>query len=109
MMFFVSLMYCEHRDVSLMTRVQPSQRDTASCDSTFTGSKYALCIQPSVLELYVNAKMCETCISCRIVMYIYISDAKNYNSISISFLCHSDGIIHCHANLLLLYTPIPDC
>ena len=37
MIFSVTLICCEYRDVSLLTRVQPSQQDTSLCDSTFTG------------------------------------------------------------------------
>ena len=59
MMFSVPLMCCEYRDVSLLTSIHPSHRATASWDSAFTGSKDALCIQPSALELSVNARMCE--------------------------------------------------
>ena len=44
MMFSVLLVCCDYRDVLLLTRVQPSQRATASCDSEFTGSKDALCV-----------------------------------------------------------------
>ena len=58
-MFSVPLMCYEHMDVSLLTSVHPSHRSTAWWDSAFTGSKYALCIQPSALELSVNAMMCE--------------------------------------------------
>ena len=68
MMFYVPFMCCEYRDVSLLTRVHPNLRDTASFDSVFTGSKYSLCIQPSAMELSVNANMCDPCPSCRIVM-----------------------------------------
>ena len=68
MMFSVPLMCCEYRDVSLLTSVHPRQRDTASWDSAFTGSKYDLCIQPSALELSVNAKICDPCPIFRIVM-----------------------------------------
>ena len=41
-MFYVSLMCCEYRYVLLLTSVHPIQRATASCDSTFTGSKDSL-------------------------------------------------------------------
>ena len=68
MMFSVPLMCCEYRDVSLLKSVHPSQCDTASWDSAFTGSKDALCIYPSALELYVNAKMCDPYPICRMVM-----------------------------------------
>ena len=68
MMFFVPLMCCEYRDISLLTRVQPCQWAMASCDYSFTGSKDALCIQSSALELYMNANICETRPSCRMVM-----------------------------------------
>ena len=68
MMFYVPLMCCEYRDVSLLKRVHLSQQATESCDYKFTGSKYALYIQPSALELSVNAKMCDPCTSCRMVM-----------------------------------------
>ena len=60
MMFYRPLMCCEYRDVSLLTSVHLSHRATASWESAFTGSKDALCIHPSVLELSVNARMCET-------------------------------------------------
>ena len=59
MMFSVPLICCEYRDVSLLTSVHPSHRATASWDYAFTGSKDALYIQPSALELSVNARMCE--------------------------------------------------
>ena len=68
MLFFVTFMCCEYRGVSLMMRVQPIQRATSLCDSAFNGSKDALCIQPSVLELYLNTKMCKPCLSCMMVM-----------------------------------------
>ena len=58
MMFSVPLMCCEYRDVSLLTSVHPSHRATASWYSAFTGSKDALCIHPSALELSMNARMC---------------------------------------------------
>ena len=60
MMFSVPFMCCEYRDVSLLTIVHPIHRETASWDSAFTGSKDTLCIQPSELELSVNARMCES-------------------------------------------------
>ena len=59
MMFSVPLMCCEYRDDSLLKSVHPSHRATALWDSAFTGSKDDLCIQPSSLELPVNARMCE--------------------------------------------------
>ena len=68
-----------------MVRVQPSQRAAASCDSAFTGSKDALCIQPSVLDMSVNTKMCEPCPSCRMVVYIHISGASSYNRFPVPF------------------------
>ena len=68
MMFYVPLMCCEYRDVLLLTRVHPSQRNTESYDFRFTGSKYALCIHPNAPEMSVNAKVCDPCPSCRIVM-----------------------------------------
>ena len=107
MMFSVTLMCCEYRDVLLLTRVQTSQQDTSLCDYALTRSNDALCIQPSVLELYVNAKMCEPCPSCRIFMQIDISDARNSNSFSVIFLFHSNAIIHCHAKTLLLQPTMP--
>ena len=61
MMFYVILICCEYRDVFLLTSVHPSQSDTALRDSAFNGSKNALCIHPSALELSVNAKMCDPC------------------------------------------------
>ena len=83
-------------------RVQPSQRDIASFESAFNVSKDYVCIQPSALELSMNAKMCEPCPSCRIVMYICIYDAGNSKSFSVSFLFRYDGIFHRHANPLPL-------
>ena len=68
MMFSVTLMCCEYRDVSLLTSVHLIQRATASCDYAFTGSKDSLCIQPSALELSVNSKVCDSCTSCRMVI-----------------------------------------
>ena len=68
MILSVPLMCCEYRYVSLLTSVHPIQRATALCDSAFTGSKDALCIQPSALELSVNAKICDPCPMCRMVM-----------------------------------------
>ena len=68
MMFSIPLMCCEYSDVSLLTSVHPSQWATESCDSAFTGSKDALFIQPSVLELYVNANMRDPCTICRMVI-----------------------------------------
>ena len=68
MMFSVTFMCCEYRYVSLMTRVQTIQRDTASCNSAFTGSKYAVCIQLIALELFVNSNMCAPCPNFWIVM-----------------------------------------
>ena len=68
MMFSIPLMCCEYRYVSLLTRVQSSQQYKASFDYVFTGSKDALCIQLSEMDLSVNANICEPCPSCRIVM-----------------------------------------
>ena len=58
MMISVPLMCCEYSDVLLLTSVHPRQRVTGFCDSTFTGSKDSLCIQPSALELFLNFKRC---------------------------------------------------
>ena len=107
MMFYVTLMCCEYRDVSLMTSVYPSQRATTSWDSAFTGSKDALCIQPSALELYVNAKICDPCTNFRMVMYIVTADARNSRRFNVSLPCHSAGILHRHAMPFLLYPPMP--
>ena len=79
-------MCCEFRDALLLTRVQPIQRATELCDSTFTRSKDALYIQMSALELSVNTKMFEPFPSYKIVMYIDIADSRNYNGFSVSFL-----------------------
>ena len=68
MMFSVPLICCEYKDVSLLRSVHPSQHATASWYYAFTGSKDALCIQPSALELSVNAKMCDPYPICRMVM-----------------------------------------
>ena len=48
MMFSVTWMCCEYRDISLMTSVHPSQNATALWDYAFTGL-YALWIQQSAL------------------------------------------------------------
>ena len=106
MMFSIHLMRCEYRDVSLLMKVQPSQRATVSRDSALTGSKDALCIQPSALELSVNDKIYETFPSCWIVMQIDIIDVMSYNRLSVSFQCHSGGIMHIRARLLSLQPPI---
>ena len=68
MIFSIPLICCDYRYVSLLTSVHPSQRDNSSRESTFTGTKDALCIQPSALELSVNANMCDPFPICRIVM-----------------------------------------
>ena len=68
MIFSVTFRCCEYRDVLLLTRVQPSQRDAALCESEFTGSNDVLCIQPSALELSMKSKMCEPRTSCWIFM-----------------------------------------
>ena len=68
MIFSVPLMCCEYRDVSLLTSVHLSHRATALWDSAFTGSKDALCIQTSALELSVNARMCDPCPNLRMVV-----------------------------------------
>ena len=68
MMFSVPLMCCDYWDVSLLTSVHPIQRAAASWDSAFTGSKDALCIQPSALELSVNSNMCDPYPIFRMVM-----------------------------------------
>ena len=44
LMFSSTLICCEYMNVLLLTSVHPNQRTTASWDSEFTGSKYALCI-----------------------------------------------------------------
>ena len=67
-MFSTPLLCCEYRYVLLLTSVHPSQQATALCDSAFTGSKDALCIQPSALKLSMNSKMCEPCPIFRMVM-----------------------------------------
>ena len=92
--------------ISLLTRYQPSQRATESCDYVFTGSKDALCIQPSALEMYVNANICAPCPSFRIVTQIDISDTRNYNRFSVSLPCNSNVILHRHAKPLLLQPPM---
>ena len=67
-MFSGPLMCCEYRDVLLLTSVHPSQRATALWGSAFTGSKDALCIHPSALELSVNDRMCDPCPNYRMVV-----------------------------------------
>ena len=68
MMFSVPLMCFEYRNVSLLTSVHPIQRDNVSYYFEFIGSKDALCIQPSALELSANANMFDPCPSCRMFM-----------------------------------------
>ena len=103
-MFYVPLMFCEYRDVLLLKRVHPGQRATASYDSAFTGLKDALCIQPSELKLYVNAKMCDPCPICSMVMYMVTADDRNYRRFNVSFPYHAEVILyrHRHARTLLL-------
>ena len=100
MIFYVPLMCCEYRAVSLLTSVHPIQCATKSHDSAFTGSKDALCIQPSALKLSMNSKMCEPCTIFRIVIYIDIANVSNYDRFNVIFLCHSGGIIYHHAKPL---------
>ena len=107
MIFSVPLICCDYRDVSLLPSVHPIQCATASWDSAFTGSKYALCIQSSALELFVNAKMCYPCPIFRIVMQMVTADAINFRRFNVSFPFHAAGILHCRARTFLLYPPIP--
>ena len=102
MMFSVLFMCCECMDVLLLTRVQPSQQATALWDSKFTASKDALCIEPSALEMSVNANICEPCPSCWVVIYIDVVDASSSNRLSVSLMCRFGGIIHRHARPLLM-------
>ena len=102
MIFSIPLMCCEYRDVSLLMSVYSSQRANTSWGSAFTGSKYALCIHPSALGLSVNAKMCEPCPICSMVMYMVTADARNYRRFNVSFPCHAAGILHRHAGPLFL-------
>ena len=106
MMFSVPLMCCEYRDVLLLASFHPSQIATASCDSTFTGSKDALCIHPSEVELSVNAKIFYPCPICSMVMYMVTADVSNSRRFNVSFPCHAEGIICRHSRPLLLYPPI---
>ena len=106
MMFSVPFMCCEYRDVSLLMSVHLSQRATSSQDSEFTGSNDDLCIQHSALELYVNAKMCDPCPICRMVMLIVAADARNSRRFNVSFPCHATGILRCHARPFSLYPPM---
>ena len=106
-MFSVPFMCCEYRHVSLLTRSQPIRQATASCDSEFTRSKDALCIQPSAMEMSANTNMCEPCTNCWIVMQIDIDDSRNSDRFSVSFSCHSGGILHCYAGPLLMQPLIP--
>ena len=93
-MFSVLFMCFEYRYVSLLKRAQLSQRATESCNSEFTESKDALCIQPSIMEMSANANMCEPFTSCWIVMYIDVIDASNYDRFSESFSCNSGVRLH---------------
>ena len=86
MILYVPFICCEYMDVLLLKRVKPRQRDTASCDYAFIGSKYYLFIQQSALELSVDENICVPCPSCWIVIYIDIVDARNYNMFSVSLL-----------------------
>ena len=107
MTFSIPLMCCEYRDVSLLTSFHSIQRDAASCDSTFTGSKYALCIQPSVLDLSVNAKLYNPCPIFSMFMYMVTADDRNSRRFTVSFPCHSEGILNRHSRPLSLYPPMP--
>ena len=68
MIFSVTLVCFYYRNVLLLTRVKTIQWAMALFDFAFNGFKDSLFIQPSALKLYVNAKMCDPCPSCRIVM-----------------------------------------
>ena len=94
------LLCCEYRDVSLLMSVHPSQHATASWDYAFTGSKDALCFQLSAPELSVNAKMCDLCPICRMLMYMVTADASNYRRFKVSFPCQVEGILHRHDSSL---------
>ena len=106
MVFYFPLMCCEYRDVSLLKRFHPSQWATESCYYTFAGSKYGLCVQPSVMEMYVNDKIYDPCPSSRVVMYMVTSDASNYRRFNVIFQCHDEMILHRHARPLSLYPPM---
>ena len=107
MMFSIPLMCCEYRDVLLLTSVHPSQRAPELWDSVFTGSKDALCIQPSVLELSVNAKICDPCPICRMVIYMVATNTRNSRRFNVRFPLHAVGILHLHARPFSLYPPMP--
>ena len=107
MMFYVPLLCFEYRDVSLLKSVHPSQRSGASWDSTFTGSKDALCIHLSALELSVNKHMCDSCPICIMVMQMITADARNSSRFNVSLPCHAAGILHCHARQFQLYPLMP--
>ena len=107
MMFYVPLMCCEYRDVSLLKSFHISQQATSLCDSTFTGSKDALCIQPSDLELSLNSNMCDPCPSCRMFMQMVIADARNSRRFNVSFPSQAEVIIHLHDRPLLLNPQMP--
>ena len=100
-------MCCEYRDVSLLTSAHPIQRATALYDYEFTGSKDALCIHPSALELSMNANICDHCPSCRMVIYMITDDARNSRRFNVSFQCHYERIINLHARPLSLKPPMP--
>ena len=102
MMFSFPLIFFECMDVSLLTRVHPSQQATALCDYAFTGSKYALCIQTSAMELSVNAKICDPYPICRMVMYMVIVNAMNSRRLNVSFPFHTEVNLHRHARPFLL-------
>ena len=99
-------MCCEYRYVLLLTSVHPSQHATESCDSAFTVSKDALCIQPSTMELSVNANMCDPCPICRMVIYMVTADIRNFRRFNVSFSLQAEGILYRHARPLLLYPPM---
>ena len=106
MIFYVPLMYCEYRDVLLLKSIYLIQRPTASWDSAFTGSQDALFIQPSALELYVNAKMCDPCTICRMAIQMVTAGTRNSRRFNVSFPCHAAGIPNCHAMPFSLYPPM---
>ena len=106
-MFSVPLLYCEYSYVLLLKRFHPSQWVTIFCDYAFTRQKDDLCIQPSALELSVNAKMCDPCPIYRMVTQMVTADERNSRRFNVSFPCHSEGIFHLHARILSLYPPMP--
>ena len=87
--------------------VQPNHHATMSWPTSFTGSKYALCIHLRALELSIKSMAWAPCTSFYIFMYIDTAESRNSSRFSVSTQCHLGGMYQQHAMNLSLYPMIP--